>query len=646
MSNKEVYAEYLIENSVDFINVSDKSGRIVEFNPAAQQAFGYSRKEVLELDMRAMYAYAEEFDRVMQSLAQTGKYSGEVTCKRKNGQIFVCHLSATTLYNNLGEAIGVMGVSHYITSGREAARLRKLGVNKNKKLLEQMDQLTAVATSVTNGIVITDSIGRIKWCNRSFEKLTEYAFDELRGNRPSELFKIPHFFKEEYERLVGNGPVFRKPVQVAHYKKGGDLYWMIVESTPVYDRKTGELKQIIEVCTEITDHKRTELALVESEQNLRQIAETIDDVFFLYNYIMKEYQFVSPNCKGVFGVEDSFFYDGREFIKSLVHKDDQHILRNARIALLSEEEYDIEYRITLNGEERWIHERAFLIIDEDKKVIKGAGVASDITDYKRNLGIIAKQHRDISESIAYAQKIQEATLPDLDKVRQYYKDFFVFYKPKSQLSGDFYVLDRVNMRGQVLPTFVVADCTGHGVPGAILSILCNSLVRQTLINREVYSPAEALEVMRRQLISLFRSDALRTMTDGMDIGFCVHHREEKKLYFAGANSVCMVLRAGKWIELKGDKQHVGFSDDIEPFSHVEFEVIDGDRMYLFTDGFADQFGGAKNKKYLRKNVLNFLLKNSDLPMAEQCRVIEEEFLAWKGDYEQTDDVCVLGVEIL
>ena len=630
---------------MDFITASDRDGNIVEFNPAALRAFGYTQEEIMGLDVQEMYAREEDFTQVMASLARTGEYVGEVTNRRKNGDVFVCHLSACTLYNDAGEAIGVMGVSRDITSEKEAARLAELEENTAKDLTKQIENLSTIATSVANGIVISDPSGRVIWCNRSFEKLTQYSLQELKGNRPSEIFKTPHFFRDEFEDLVDKGPILSNAVQVAHYKKGGDLYWMLVESTPVYDDITGSLNHIIEVCIEITAQKKAEIALQETKRNFEQIASSIDDVFFLYSHFMREYEFISPNSEKVLGVTPDYFYDGGTFINDYILDEDRTIIRNSRMAILGGDSYDIEYRINHPDGIKWIHEKAFPIKDEIGNVVQSSGIASDITEMKANQEIIQEQNKAIAESIDYAQKIQEATLPSLDFGEEVFEDMFVFYRPKDQLGGDFYLYDFVRMEGVKLPSFIVADCTGHGVPGAILSILCNSLVKQTLTNHEVNSPAEALEVIRGQLISLFKSDALHAMMDGMDIGFAVYNPDSRELYYAGANMNCMVLRNGKWYELKGDKQHVGYSDNLKPFTHQVFQCEEGDNFYLFSDGYVDQFGGDNNKKYLRKNLIEFLKNSKNGSMKKQGDLLIKEFENWMGEHEQTDDICVLGVRL-
>jgi serine phosphatase RsbU (regulator of sigma subunit) len=175
--------------------------------------------------------------------------------------------------------------------------------------------------------------------------------------------------------------------------------------------------------------------------------------------------------------------------------------------------------------------------------------------------LIDLQNKDINESIQYAMLIQEATLPQKSDMDEIIPENFIFYRPKGMLGGDFFVVDHIKSnQSQEYTAFVVADCTGHGVPGAILSILCSSLIKQSLTNHEVDSPSKALDVVRGQLAKLFMSHDSKQMKDGMDVAFCVLNPAKNILSFAGANLSCHILRDDNWIELKGDKQHVGYSD--------------------------------------------------------------------------------------
>lgn len=647
LSKLTFFAEHLIKESSDFIGITDADGGIIDYNPSALKAFGYSLEELRNLDFRVLYESEEDYNLVVKSLDETGAFSGEVRNRHKNGQVFTCHLSANVLYDEHGVMIGRIGVSRDITEQKKILEELERQNARNQELILELENLSKIATTVMNGIVITDPEGRIKWCNESFVRITGYSMTDMIGFRPSELFRIPHFYQETFDEFIKQGTVNLSTIQVPHYRKNGELYWIVVESTPVMNDK-GEITEIIEVCTEITDQKKAEMALVESEQNFRQISETIDDVFFLYNLFDKKYDYVSGNAKSILGVDPEFFYDGGSFITSFVHEEDRHMIRKGLMDLVNGKTVDIEYRIVIDGQEKWMHERAFPIRDEQNNIIKGSGIISDITEVKRAKEVIDAQNQNITESINYAQHIQQSTLQSEEDVSTIFPNSFLYYQPMGKLSGDFYIADSTRSNdGKKFSVFVVADCTGHGIPGAILSILCISLVKQSLRNPDVSSPAEALEYVRTQLAKLFyaRDDDQLTIKDGMDIGFGVVDEENHTITYAGANLNVHILRNDEWIELRGIKQHVGYSETQMPFENVDFDYQKGDHLFLFTDGFVDQFGGDQNKKYMKRKLMDFLESIQSEPMHIQRHMLEMEFLSWKGNEEQTDDLCCFGLRL-
>ncbi len=647
LSKLAFFAEHLIKESSDFIGITDAEGGIIEYNPAALKAFGYTLEELRNLDFRVLYESEEDYNLVVKSLDETGVFVGEVRNRHKNGQVFTCQLTANVLYDEVGVMIGRIGVSRDITEQKKVLEELERQNTRNEELIIELENLSKIATTVMNGIVITDPEGRIKWCNDSFSRITGYTMEEMHGFRPSELFRIPHFYQETFDDLIKDGPLFKSTIQVPHYRKNGEMYWIVVESTPVINAK-GEITEIIEVCTEITDQKKAEMALVESQQNFRQISETIDDAFFLYNLFDKKYDYVSGNAKNIFGVDPEFFYEGGSFITTFVHEEDRHLIRRGLMDLVNGKAFDIEYRIVIDGQEKWMHERSFPIRDEQNNIIKGSGIVSDITEVKRAKELIDAQNQNISESISYAQHIQNSTLQSEEDLLEIFPNSFLYYQPMGKLSGDFYVAERlISNEGLEYLVFVVADCTGHGIPGAILSILCTSLIRQSFRNPEINSPAEALDLVRSQLAKLFdkQDGSELRIKDGMDIGFGVLNEENRTITYSGANLNAHILRNNEWIELRGIKQHVGYSEEEIPFENVEFAYQKGDHLFLFTDGFVDQFGGDQNKKYMKRKLMDFLESIQNEPMNIQRHMLEMEFLSWKGNEEQTDDLCCFGLRL-
>lgn len=299
-----------------------------------------------------------------------------------------------------------------------------------------------------------------------------------------------------------------------------------------------------------------------------------------------------------------------------------------------------------SGEEFLSYLSANAIYDDKGVRIGTMSISRDITEMKGAYNTIYEQNLEISQSILYAKNIQESTLPTKEEVSSIFPESFVFYRAKDVLSGDLYIFESVlGDNDSLWPAFIVGDCTGHGVPGGVLSLLCSGLLTESLTSPKVNSPAEALDFVRSKLIRLFRSNPSKYILDGMDAAFCVLNREDMVLNFAGANLTCYVVRAEEVLEYKGDKQPVGYSSEMEPFVNYTIKIEEGDIIYLTTDGYVDQFGGPLNKKFLRKRFTKLLLDIKDLPMADQRYRIEKQFFDWKGDIDQTDDIALIAVKI-
>ncbi len=252
---------------------------------------------------------------------------------------------------------------------------------------------------------------------------------------------------------------------------------------------------------------------------------------------------------------------------------------------------------------------------------------------------IAYQKKHITDSIHYAQKIQRAILPSLELFTDEV-DHFVLYKPRDIVSGDFYWVDRVEDK-QII---VTADCTGHGVPGAFMSMLGVSLLNEIILNRNIIAPHEILNNLREMVIeSLGQAQAGTEIKDGMDMTVTVIDFNEDKLYYAGANNPLYLIRDGELEQFKADKMPVAIHERMDDFNLVALDLKKGDTFYTFSDGYVDQFGGPKQKKFMSKNFKRVLLELQELDMISQGRRLDEIFEEYKADVEQIDDVVVIGV---
>lgn len=253
--------------------------------------------------------------------------------------------------------------------------------------------------------------------------------------------------------------------------------------------------------------------------------------------------------------------------------------------------------------------------------------------------LIEEKNKDITDSINYALKIQNAILPQVTKLDQLFKDNFVFYKSKDIVAGDFYWMEQ---KGDDV-YIAVADCTGHGVPGAMVSMICSNALNRVVNELGITNTGEILDRTTDIVISRFEAGS-EDIKDGMDICFCRINLKTKELQFSGANNPLYLLRNGEIEIYKGCKQPIGKYAERKEFECANISLQEGDRIYMFTDGFADQFGGENGKKLKYKPFQKILVSGKDLPLKRQKDELTQLFLNWMGDFEQVDDVCVIGIE--
>jgi histidine kinase len=255
--------------------------------------------------------------------------------------------------------------------------------------------------------------------------------------------------------------------------------------------------------------------------------------------------------------------------------------------------------------------------------------------------IIEKKNEDITASINYGKRIQDALLPRKSQIKKAFQDAFVFFRPRDIVSGDFYWMKEV--QGKTL--LAVADCTGHGVPGAFVSLIGHNLLNEIVVQNEELSPALILKKLHSGL-SIMLNNKSNTTQDGMDIGVCVLDNQHRTLTYAGAKVPLLYMQANVLYQIKGERCSIGDNTfSIESFTEHVIPLDVPTTCYMFTDGFQDQFGGLHNKKYLINRLKNFLFKIHDLSMSKQQGLLETEFKNWMGSESQVDDVLVLGFKV-
>ena len=234
-------------------------------------------------------------------------------------------------------------------------------------------------------------------------------------------------------------------------------------------------------------------------------------------------------------------------------------------------------------------------------------------------------------------------MPNVEKLSESLADAFVLYLPKDVVSGDFYFYYK---KGDKL--FIAAvDCTGHGVPGALMSVVGNSILKDVIVKRGIESPSEILKILDFDVNNLLqKEDTYDVMSDGMDVALIVIDTEKKQLTFSGAMRPLWLVRNEEVIEIKGDRFPIGYFYGVEKsFSDTVINLKDSDQLYLFSDGYADQFGGEKNKKFNKKKLRELLISIQGMKGEDQEGFLEYALKNWRQEIEQTDDVLLIGLKI-
>jgi len=256
--------------------------------------------------------------------------------------------------------------------------------------------------------------------------------------------------------------------------------------------------------------------------------------------------------------------------------------------------------------------------------------------------IIEQKSEQINGSIRYAQTIQQAILPPIKILEKIFPQHFVIWHPLDIVSGDFYFWQCIS------GTFVIAavDCTGHGVPGAFMSVLGITLLNEIVLRREITAADDVLNVLRNEIkYALGQSGKIEESTDGMDIALCAIDLETLEMTYAGAFNPVWFFRDNEFFKITGDRQPVGIYALESPFTEHKFQLQTGDVLYIFSDGYYSQFGGPKPETFRLRRFNEILSEIHHLPLEVQKEILEQKFNEWKGNNQQTDDVLVIGLRI-
>lgn len=359
---------------------------------------------------------------------------------------------------------------------------------------------------------------------------------------------------------------------------------------------------------------------------------------FLFSFLSGMFPSIQSYC-----FEAGFTFQMLIFAIDLAKKMQTTLLEQnkTQLALLEQLQVNMKLQEKVNRElEVKVKERT-VEIEQQKEEIESQ--RDLVTRQKEHIEGI---HKEVTDSIYYAKRIQTAALPDEKLLNEYFSDSFILFKPKDIVSGDFYWFAKVE--NQIVIT--VADCTGHGVPGAFMSMLGMSLLKEIVSNEYMTQPDVILKRLRKEIIkALGQTGASGEQKDGMDISLCSINTETLEMQWSGANNPCMIRKDDELIELKADKMPIAIHEKMDKYTLHELKMQKNNVIYLFSDGYHDQFGGPNNRKFMSVRFKELLSSISNKAMSEQKEILDKTIEDWKNSfetkYEQTDDITVMGFKV-
>ncbi len=514
-------------------------------------------------------------------------------------------------------------LKHEINKEREINEYVRLAEARN----DEVAQLSIVLKKSDNLIVLADKDGTITWINESYQEKNNYTGVELESFVGKGLAEVSHY--PQIQNVIDQAVNTKEKVvyEAKSYDSDGSEFWASTTVTPILD-ENNEVQKLLFIDADITRLKRAEKEIATlanfTQEHTRPLIRIQSDGLVLYANEMSESLLRQWDTK----------------INGVIEKN------SVRQALKEALDSGKEKFINLESNNRIYNLRFFPVKEKNYANVYGEDITENqiAEKEKRAKAFKLEQHNlNITDSINYARKIQEAILPDEDHIRQFFKDSFVLNKPKDIVSGDFFWIHEIIPQREFY--IALADCTGHGVPGAMMSIVGHSLLNEIVEHEGFKDPASILEVLNQEIIKSLRQKTLEKSSDGMDVSIIYVNIQKQEITFAGAYQQLYHVN-GRLNVLKGDRQPIGGlqHDSNRKFTNHTFSISKGDSIYLASDGFKDQFGGPDNKKFLSRRFQDLIVSSHKYSMQAQSYIYNQAFEDWQGQHEQIDDVSLIGIK--
>jgi len=672
--NSELTKLSIVASETDnAIIIMDKEGNFEWANKAYFEKYGFSESEIKEFNILEVCKYSEIKELFNNIVENKTSATFEVIETSKSGDEFYVQTTLSPVLNDLHQITNIVAV--------------KSDISKLKKAEDELKKLSIVASETDNSVIIMNKEGDFEWVNRGFTKILGYNLDEWINSKGKNIKEV-----REYEYI---DEIFKEVIETKNSKtftstehdKDNKLHYFQTTLTPIYGNND-ELLNIIAVSSDITEIKKNEELLsnfskqieaqrdelFEVSEKIKQILLTLPDAAFVidengvieyWNTAIEEMTGSKAEDmigKGNYEYSIAFYGERRPILIDLVRKETEDLKKNytgiKKTGNILQAETYVPY---LRGKERYLIGTATAMYDKENNYIGAIEIVHDITQRQYHLKQIERQRQNIIQSINYALHIQEALLPHLSSLKNYFEDYFLFYKPRDIVSGDFYWTYFTKNKIIV----VVADCTGHGVPGAMMSMLGISFLGQIIEEFAVIESNDILNKLRTSVISnLAKSKFGKEISDGMDMSLIIYDKDEMTIDFSGAyNSIFIITddtsqfsgNAKRILSLEDtdkflvetitNKMPIGKSIRKDDFKNIKFNVKKGDKIYLYTDGYPDLLDEEHYHKFTKSKFKKLLLSTSEYSLNEQKEHLAKAYSQWLGKQKQNDDITVMGLLI-
>jgi len=506
-------------------------------------------------------------------------------------------------------------------------------------------RLNSLLENSSEIIIIYDEHLNLMYQSPSVRKILGYTPDEMTQGKYFDRLtrKGEQEIRNMFKQLMEN-PLEIITIQYTYMKKDGQKIFLETAGRNLLHDPA--IKGILLNSQDITERKRAEKE-ERMKSKMQSLSENSLDLILRLS-LQGHFFYSNPVVEDYFGVETRLVIN--KTIDELNMEDDLRDFFKTTLKQLKSkpEKLNREIKVPVKLGEKISHRiMSFDAIPEfnDNELETVLFVGHDITEAKRIELEIQDKNKKIEDSINYAQRIQSSILPDNKTIREFFPKSFVFYKPRDVVSGDFpwffHNDDKIYL--------AAVDCTGHGVPGAMLSFIGYFLLNSIVDNDKDMNAGQICDMLHegvRTTLKQDREDA--SGRDGMDIALCKINIKKKELHYAGAHRPLYLLRKGELIEYKGDRKAIGGipmgSKTEEPFTNYAINILSGDKIFFYSDGLSDQLGGPEHKKYSPGRVRNIILENINFSMTQYCEYFTDDFETWKGQNKQIDDVLLIGIE--